>query len=105
MRLHLPDLHETWPIAKAVNPHGPAVGIESLAWIESFHLFNEEQTEEFSKIKADVLASYAYPTHSAEQLRLGCDLLNLLFATDEVTDVLGKVEAAKLAQSIIVNAK
>lgn len=106
MYLHLPDLHSDWPLPKLANPNGGnVVGRESVQWIDSFHLFGTRQMEKFAKIKTGLLTAYAYPRHSFEHLRLSCDILNMLFASDEVSDLLDGVDAEKQVREIIDSSK
>jgi hypothetical protein len=97
----IPDLHAGWPFLKMLNPLYSEVAADSLKWISSYQLFTSKQQDKFSKIKAGMLGAFAYPVHDRKDLRLGCDLLNLLYVVDEVSDLLDGAEAKELAAKIL----
>jgi hypothetical protein len=97
----LPDLHANWPFLKMLNPLYSEVATDSLNWIASYQLFTSKQLDTFSRIKAGMLGAFAYPVHDRKNLRLACDLLNLLYAVDEVSDLLDGTEAKELAAKIL----
>jgi len=101
MHCQLPDLHTSWPFPKILNPLYSEVAPESLKWINSYRLFNGNQQRKFKGIKAGLLGSFAYPVHERVHLRLACDLMNVLFAVDEISDVLDGHEAEELAAKIL----
>jgi hypothetical protein len=101
MHFRLPNLHATWPFPKTINPHYAQASAESLCWIDSFQLFSEANREKFHGINAGLLGALAYPRHNKEQLRVACDLMNVLFAVDEVSDDLDGEDAQKLAELVI----
>ncbi|KAF8638389.1 hypothetical protein AX17_002250 [Amanita inopinata Kibby_2008] len=85
--LRLPRTMDKWPWQRAINPHYEEVSAESDAWFHSFKAFTKTSQEAFDKCDFGRLASLAYPTATREQLRAGCDLMNLFFVIDEYTDV------------------
>jgi len=72
-----------------------------MAWVESFQLFDRKYREKFAKINVELLSGIAYSHHSMVHLRVACDFMNLLFATDEVSDLLGGEETEILVRDII----
>ncbi|KAL5513793.1 hypothetical protein ACEPAH_4194 [Sanghuangporus vaninii] len=85
--LHLPDTLTSWPWPRTINPHYEAVKAESDAWFRSFKAFSAKSQYAFDKCNFALLAALAYPYASKEQLRTGCDLMDLFFIIDEYTDV------------------
>ncbi|EJD00101.1 terpenoid synthase [Fomitiporia mediterranea MF3/22] len=72
--LHLPDTLANWPWPRAINLYYEEVKAESRAWFHSFKAFSAK-------------SQYAFDKCDFEHLRTGSDLMNLLFAIDEYTDV------------------
>jgi hypothetical protein len=97
----LPNLHAGWPFPKILNPLYSEVSPDSLKWIDSYHIFTSNQQDKFGRIKAGMLGAFAYPVHGRKDLRLACDLMNVLFAVDEVSDVLDGAEAEELSAKIL----
>ncbi|RPD59287.1 terpenoid synthase [Lentinus tigrinus ALCF2SS1-7] len=87
MTFRLPDTLAKWPWLRLLNPHYAEVKAESSAWLESFHAFGPKAQKAFNKCDFNLLASLAYPLATKEQLRTGCDLMNLFFVFDEYSDV------------------
>ncbi|RDX52874.1 terpenoid synthase [Lentinus brumalis] len=87
LSFRLPDTLSNWPWPRQVNAHYTEVKAESSAWLESFHAFGPKAQKAFNKCDFNLLASLAYPLATKEQLRIGCDLMNLFFVFDEYSDV------------------
>ncbi|KAH8101904.1 terpenoid synthase [Cristinia sonorae] len=85
--LYLPETMVDWPWPRAINPHYEEVKAASNAWFYSFKPFKPKSLYAFDKCDFARLASLAYPWSSKEDLRTGCDLMNLFFIVDEYTDV------------------
>ncbi|KAH7098410.1 terpenoid synthase [Auriculariales sp. MPI-PUGE-AT-0066] len=85
--LYLPRTVDAWPWQRTVNPACDEARRESNEWFYAFHPFSPEALRAFDKCDLGLLAALAYPTISKEQLRSGCDLMNLFFVVDEYTDL------------------
>ncbi|PPQ98466.1 hypothetical protein CVT26_013867 [Gymnopilus dilepis] len=85
--LYLPETMADWPWPRAINPYYKEVSAQSDAWFHSFKAFSARSQKAFDKCDFGRLASLAYPLVTKEQLRTGCDLMNLFFVVDEYTDV------------------
>jgi len=84
----LPDLHKKWPFPRTINVWHQDVSPVSADWVESFGLFSEAHKRRFRKFNCGLLASLAYPYHTKEELRPAADLMNVLFAMDDISDEL-----------------
>ncbi|KAK7443530.1 hypothetical protein VKT23_015703 [Stygiomarasmius scandens] len=93
----LPDLHEKWPFPRIMSFWHREVSPVSADWIESFGLFSEAHKRRFRKINCGLLASLAYPYHTKEELRPAADLMNVLFAVDDISDELTADEVKNLS--------
>lgn len=93
----LPDLHATWPFPQIANKFYNTVAPESFDWVASFNLFDAKTLRKFKDIEACWLGALAYPDHSREHFFLACNLMLILFAMDDISDVLSQPEAEKLA--------
>lgn len=101
MSFHLPDIHHDWPFPRLDNSYYVEVASESMHWIESFKLFPPDCQKSFKAILPGLLASMAYPNHSRAHFRTACDLMNILFAVDEISDRLNREEAEVIADSAL----
>ncbi|KAL7282972.1 terpenoid synthase [Trametes coccinea BRFM310] len=99
----LPDTLRSWPWPRNVNPHYVEVSAASAAWLESFKVFRPKAQAAFNKCNFGLLASMAYPLATPEQLRAGCDLMNLFFVFDELSDV-GDEKTVQELSDIIMDA-
>ncbi|KAF7373065.1 Terpene cyclase [Mycena sanguinolenta] len=97
--LRLPDIHERWPFPITYNRWEDPVSAETLAWLESLSILS---AAELKKYRAGInfcnFSSMAY-AHFAdmEHFRVGCDLLNLLFVLDDITDKMSAAEARRIS--------
>lgn len=81
-------------IPSSVNPHYAKVSAESVAWITGPQgLYSAADTavnarweEYFAKTDGPLLAAYVYPYASYDKFRQCCDLVNMLYAMDEISD-------------------
>ncbi|TBU29047.1 terpenoid synthase [Dichomitus squalens] len=97
----LPDTLAAWPWTRRINPHYAEVKEGSAAWLESFHAFGPKAQRAFNLCDFNLLASLAYPIASKEQLRTGCDLMNVFFVFDEYSDVTDEKTVQGLADIIM----
>ncbi|KAI0064579.1 terpenoid synthase [Artomyces pyxidatus] len=72
-QLRLPEPLAHWPWQRQINPHFAEVKAECDAWVHSFHAFSPK-------------AQQAFDMGNFEALRIGCDLVVLLFIVDDFTD-------------------
>ena len=102
----LPDLHAMCSWKAAVNPHFEDVAPDSSDWVLSYVYRIPElqhRAEVFKRTSSELLAAYTFPYANAEQLRMCCDFINLLFVIDEVTDVQSGKDAAS-SRAVVLNA-
>ncbi|KAI0660148.1 terpenoid synthase [Cubamyces menziesii] len=97
----LPDTLGAWPWQRRINPRSATVSAASATWIESFRVFSPRAQTAFNKCNFGLLASLAYPSATPEQLRAGCDLMNLFFVLDELSDAGDESQARALANTIM----
>ncbi|KAJ7164196.1 isoprenoid synthase domain-containing protein [Mycena filopes] len=96
--LHLPDIHDQWPFPVARSPWESEASTESVAWIESLRILPDRQLQRLCKADYGGLAAIAYANFTQlEHLRVACDLVNLLFVFDDLTDEMSGAEAEALA--------
>ncbi|KAF8160449.1 isoprenoid synthase domain-containing protein [Mycena galopus ATCC 62051] len=97
--LELPDIHKRWPFPVAYNRWEDTVSVETLAWIESLSILSDFQMEKFRAINFCSFASmaYAYLT-DVHHFRVACDMVNLLFVLDDITDELSAQEVGYIAE-------
>ncbi|EJD04757.1 terpenoid synthase [Fomitiporia mediterranea MF3/22] len=86
--LSFPDTLANWPWKRAINPYYEEVKAESDAWFRNFKAFSPR-------------SQYAFEKCNFEELRAGCDLMNLLFAIDEYTDVDSEVAVREIVDIVI----
>ncbi|KIY68713.1 terpenoid synthase [Cylindrobasidium torrendii FP15055 ss-10] len=83
---HLPNSLQYWPWARAINPHLDEFHDESILWLAQFNAFDPDALASFKKGRFTLLTALGYPESSAFTFRSVCDLMNLFFAIDELTD-------------------
>jgi len=83
----LPDLHSMCPFKVATNPHYDTVAAQSRAWVNSFKLFSDEKRAQLIANKNELLVAHGHPFTSPERLRVCCDVVNILFFVDEISDL------------------
>ncbi|KAK7441388.1 hypothetical protein VKT23_016636 [Stygiomarasmius scandens] len=96
----LPDLLEGWPFESKPNSRQDIVA-QSAAWVESFNAFDEKAQDAFNRCQFGIFASLAYPKAAGAHFRAACDLMNLFFLFDELSDEASGTEAAKQAKDIM----
>ncbi|KAI0045613.1 terpenoid synthase [Auriscalpium vulgare] len=97
----LPDTLAGWPWPRNINPNHEEVKAESTAWLHSVRAFGPKFQATFDKVDVCLLVSLAYPFVDKALLRIGCDLLALLYAIDEYTDVVQSNEVRLYADMIM----
>lgn len=94
----LPDIHERWPFPVAYNRWEDVVSGESLAWIESLSILSGPDMKKFRAMNFDRFASMAYAYFTdVHHFRVACDIVNLLFVLDDITDQLSAAEVRCIA--------
>ncbi|KAJ8520197.1 hypothetical protein ONZ45_g2998 [Pleurotus djamor] len=99
----LPDLLAMCPLKGDTNPHYKEAAAESVAWIDSYNVFTDRKRAFFVQGCNELLVSHTFPYAPFEQFRTCCDLVNLLFVIDEVSDDQNGVDARATGQ-IFLNA-
>ena len=84
----LPDLHALFPWKASINPHRKETTKASTEWILSFDVLSGEKLESSLEKNSGLLCAWAYPFAGAEQLRICCDFINLLFTENEALAVM-----------------
>jgi hypothetical protein len=82
----LPDLFKDWPLPRTINPHHEEIASISADWIDSYKAFSPRRRIAFRKAAFGLLASLACPLANREHLRAGCDLMNVVFVFDDISD-------------------
>nr|BDI63092.1 sesquiterpene synthase [Auriscalpium vulgare] len=83
----LPDLLSlSTPFQDATNPHWKRVAAESRNWVNSYKVFSDRRRAFFFQGQSELLTSHCYPYADAEEYRMCCDFINLLFTIDEISD-------------------
>ncbi|KAL0954655.1 hypothetical protein HGRIS_003606 [Hohenbuehelia grisea] len=82
----LPDLLSMCPLEGFTNPHYERAAEESRAWINSYNVFTDRKRAFFVQGCNELLVSHTFPYAGYEEFRTCCDLVNLLFVIDEVSD-------------------
>ncbi|EIN06625.1 terpenoid synthase [Punctularia strigosozonata HHB-11173 SS5] len=72
--IRIPRTLVHWPFPHRINPHYQEAKYVSQSWIESFHAFEPRAQDAFNR------CDFAH-------LRVGCELINLFFVVDEVSDL------------------
>ncbi|KAF8919623.1 terpenoid synthase [Mucidula mucida] len=100
-KLYFPDILESWPWPRRINSYFAEVKVESDKWIEGFRAFDARGVKAFNKCNFGLLSSIAYPIASREHLRTGCDLMNLFFVFDDITDEADVETVQELANNVM----
>lgn len=85
-KLVLPDLIGLVPFPCSGNPHSEQAGAESVAWIDRYDVFRDSNRATFMQLRGNVMVSRGYPFADLDATRICCDVINLLFLLDEVSD-------------------
>jgi Delta6-protoilludene synthase len=96
----LPDLLEDWPFDHDPNPCDYIVE-ESARWTESYGAFDEKTQQAFNRCNFGYFACLAYPRAKGDHYRAACDLMNLFFVFDELSDEATGESAGQQATDIM----
>lgn len=101
----LPDLLAMSPWQTGpVNPHLEDEGKASMQWALGYVydiVKTKHRLEFFEKGQGGLLCAWVYPYASADKFRICCDIMYLVFAVDEFTDVQGGGDAQATMDSVI----
>ena len=86
VELTLPDLVALCPFPLRVNPFYKQIRVESAAWIMSFNAFTGRKRDHFACSDFEMLAAYAHPDATHDQVRVCADLINHLATMDMMCD-------------------
>ncbi|KAH6912097.1 isoprenoid synthase domain-containing protein [Coprinopsis sp. MPI-PUGE-AT-0042] len=98
----IPELLDSWPLPRAVNPSYEEVKASSSAWFRQHNLFPDEkrlrkqESYDFTKLAASICASA-----DASFLRLAADYLNCIFWWDDYTEDVPAHVTQQMAKAII----
>jgi len=104
--IHIPDVLRNWPWPRDLNPYFEQCRAESDGWIRSFNVFSPQAQTAFNKCEFSLLACMVWPklnkgdmasllfctvkstcvNSASDGGRIGCDLMNLFFVFDELSD-------------------
>ncbi|KAF5322320.1 hypothetical protein D9619_000148 [Psilocybe cf. subviscida] len=104
-QIRLPNLFDACPMIASTNPYYKEAAAESRAWINSYDIFNDRKRAFFIQAQNELLCSYVYPYAGYEQFRTTCDLINLLFAIDEISDEQNGIGARETGQVFVNSMK
>ncbi|KAF5346639.1 hypothetical protein D9758_013207 [Tetrapyrgos nigripes] len=98
----LPDLLAAWPFDHSPNPSSSIVQ-DSAQWTESYGAFANKPgaQEAFNRCNFGYFASLAYARAKGMHYRVACDLMNLFFVFDELSDEAGGEEVGRQAADIM----
>jgi hypothetical protein len=83
----LPDLFTlSSAFQHASNPFWKRGATESRRWVDSYAVFADRRRAFFLQGQSELLCSHCYPYAGYEEFRTCCDLVNLLFVIDELSD-------------------
>ncbi|KAI9466992.1 terpenoid synthase [Lactarius psammicola] len=83
----LPDLLSlSTAFQDATNPFWKRASAESRRWINNYAFFVDRRRAFFYQGQSELLSSHCYPYAGYEEFRTCCDLVNLLFVLDELSD-------------------
>jgi hypothetical protein len=83
----LPDLFSlSSAFHSASNPFWKRGAVESRRWVDSYAVFADRRRAFFLQGQSELLCSHCYPYAGYEEFRTCCDLVNLLFVIDELSD-------------------
>ncbi|KAJ7304569.1 isoprenoid synthase domain-containing protein [Mycena albidolilacea] len=89
MSLVLPDIHERWSFTVAHSRSEATISDESTAWIESLGILSGPRMKAFRAANFGYFTAIVYGHFTdARHHRVACDLVNLLFVFDDLSDEL-----------------
>ena len=100
--IHIPNFLANWPFLPTQNSHPEATSTTEASndWIAGFFI-SEKKRQQFEAIRADILASMAYPKLNPEHLRTACDAMAVLFLTDDLTDLQSAEEVGEIKRVVM----
>ncbi|KZT12302.1 terpenoid synthase [Laetiporus sulphureus 93-53] len=98
--LHIPDTMSAWPWPRQINQHYEEVKAASDLWIQSFNVCKPSSQRAFERCDLGLLAALMYPSLNKAHLRVGCDLMNIVFVIDDYTDVQDATVCDKVADVV-----
>ncbi|KZT29709.1 terpenoid synthase [Neolentinus lepideus HHB14362 ss-1] len=102
-QFYIPDLPAVCPLVEgsSTNPHYEKAGVESSRWVSNYKIFTNRKRLFFVLGSNELLVSHTYPYAGYEEFRTVCDLVNLLFVIDEISDEQAGDEALKTGLSVV----
>ena len=97
--LHLPDLHALCPFKTSLNPYHREVAAASSQWILSFTAHQGKDVVIYREDGKQQLSAWTFPYAEPEQLRICCDVIHILFQTDDVSDEQNGQDAASTGRA------
>jgi hypothetical protein len=86
-RLILPDLFSiSTPFHDATNPFWKRATAESRRWVTDYADLADHPRALFFQCQNELLVSHCYPYAGYDEFRVCCDIMNLLFLLDDITD-------------------
>ena len=84
----LPDLHAVVPFKSSFNPHFATLTDQSTEWIDRCYPHLPDKKRAYFRHKGcELLVAHAHPYADSERYQIICDLMNLVFVVDVITDV------------------
>ncbi|KAF9444707.1 terpenoid synthase [Macrolepiota fuliginosa MF-IS2] len=90
----LPAMLSQWPWVRLLSEHYDEARAESASWIESFRPFDDVGMNALRRCDGRDSCQYI------AVIRLGSDLMNLLFVVDEYTDIEGGAGAERICEIV-----
>lgn len=100
----LPDLHSLCPWVASFNPHHAEVAAASARWTLRYvgDIINDTaRLAHFDQGYTELLCAWVYPYASADTLRVCCDLINLVYAVDELSDEQSGEDARSTVETLL----
>ncbi|EPQ51824.1 terpenoid synthase [Gloeophyllum trabeum ATCC 11539] len=100
-QLRLPDFFALCPFKASTNPFYNQINGEAIDWVIRHNVLTGDAYVRFLLGSGPMLMSYSYPLASREHFRTLCDIVNLLFVVDEISDEQSGDDARKTGLSIV----
>ncbi|GJE85112.1 terpenoid synthase [Phanerochaete sordida] len=82
----LPDLQAVWTHKPRFNVHFEEAAAGSQEWFLGHNPLEGKLLQIFKKCGGELLCAWVFPYAGLQQLRTACDLINLLFMIDTISD-------------------
>ncbi|KAG1738235.1 terpenoid synthase, partial [Suillus lakei] len=102
-KIFLPNTLSRWPWPRRVNQYFSEVKVEAAAWFGSFKAFGAGAQHAFDLLHCNLLGCLAYPNASKVHVRIGCDVMRIVYFIDEYSDASEPNDVRK-QKSIIMDA-